>query len=129
MKFQPGRVTGGVSNESRAEFAYRGLQAFAAVTKCEDDLETLAGDMLCDMLHLAAAAGRDTDAFLERIVRLAAMHYEAETEGGDFHEGDEEPPVITTPEYDWETMFHGGIRMQRMPHPLNVGDPDTNQPN
>ncbi|TJW14415.1 MAG: hypothetical protein E5W82_10590 [Mesorhizobium sp.] len=66
-----------MDNQTRAQWADSALSAFA--TECgmrdagEDD-ETIMGDLLADLRHLADARGIDFD----KLMRRANMNYEAE---------------------------------------------------
>lgn len=65
-----------VTNDLRAEWADEAVYAFAAVTHAadEEELDTLVGDLLCDLMHLCDRDGLDFAALLER----AQTHYAAE---------------------------------------------------
>ncbi len=97
-KFQPTRVTGGVTNAQRAAWGFAPLAVFARLTGLAgEDIETCASDMLADVGHAAAALGeQDVEAFIFAIARRAADHYYAETLG-DEHEGTEDPPFAEKP--------------------------------
>lgn len=68
------------TNETRAAWAQAALDAFIAVTRTEaaDDAEydEAIGDLMCDLLHLAAKRGQDPVLLLTR----AQNNYDAEVE-------------------------------------------------
>lgn len=72
-----------IDNEDRRAWARKALDAFGAETGqtgyAYDDAECLgeiAGDLICNLLHLADAAGLDADELIER----GRDHYDCERE-------------------------------------------------
>lgn len=62
-------------NTARAQFAALALKAFSdRVSPLGEELPTLIGDLIADLMHLCDAAGID---FTDR-VRNGRMHYDAE---------------------------------------------------
>jgi hypothetical protein len=69
------------TNNDRARWANAAMSAFANETGMTgEDQETIMGDLLCNLMHLADAESIDFDARLEN----GRLHYTAETEGDDF---------------------------------------------
>lgn len=79
-------------NTRRVDWAITALQSFATETGQlreittgqateigEDALDEIGGDMICDLMHLAASMGADPEHLLER----ARFHFEAEYDGED----------------------------------------------
>ena len=67
------------NNHDRAGFAHRALDEFARITRSEpgDDVEQVAGDLVCDLMHLMALTGHDPYA----IIDSAIGHFVAELTG------------------------------------------------
>lgn len=67
-----------VTNEDRAGWAESACETFADITgqKMEYDLPEIIGDLICNLLHLAAQHGMSADSVLE----TGKMHYDAEVE-------------------------------------------------
>ncbi len=64
-----------VTNEERAEAARKTLNYFGEVVPMGDDeIETLAGDLLCNIFHLCDELDIDHD----RVIDMATYHYESE---------------------------------------------------
>lgn len=68
------------TNEQRAEFAAQGLDVYAIEKEGRADYdapETIAADMICDLLHLIAA--HDPEGGVNRYLAQALGNYEAES--------------------------------------------------
>ena len=63
-----------MTNEERAEQARMTLQYFRSIAANDDEVETLAIDLLADMLHLLEQEGVD----YERVLRSAENHWRGE---------------------------------------------------
>ncbi len=78
------RITGDDAQEdntTRAQFAALAVRAFAdRVCPGGEEIETLVGDLLANLMHLCDAAGISFDGCLG----TANMHYEAEITGEDY---------------------------------------------
>lgn len=81
-----------IDNEDRRTWARKALDAFGEQTGqtgyAYDDADCLgeiAGDLICNLLHLADAAGLDIDELIER----AKDHHDYEAEGDEDDEDDE----------------------------------------
>jgi hypothetical protein len=104
--FHPDLDTGGVTNEQRAGWAMNALQTFAKDTGLADengelaeDLATVVGDLMADVMHLAGAQHYDPEHFLGIVMVKARSHFEEESDPS-FHEGDlplEAPPRVIYP--------------------------------
>lgn len=82
----------GPTNVDRAGWALAALNTFAALTHHREDEQTVTlddladpaiageyiGDLICDLLHLAAQTGNDPDALIE----AGRGHFDAETDTG-----------------------------------------------
>ncbi len=66
-----------MTNEQRAEQARKTLDYFLSLAPNDEDVETLAIDLLADILHLLEQEGTD----FERVLRLAEDHFRAERKG------------------------------------------------
>jgi hypothetical protein len=74
-----------ISNETRAERARETLRQYVeAKGEAFESSSSEIADLIADLLHLAAGLDEDDDDSVERALRLARMHYEAEVaeEGG-----------------------------------------------
>jgi len=65
-----------MTNEQRAEEARHTLRHFKSLGDHEDDVETLAIDLVADILHLLEQEGVDH----ARVLRTAEGHFHAERE-------------------------------------------------
>ena len=65
------------TNAERAAWAWDACETFADATglSTDDELPTVIGDLIANLLHLAVAVG----AGAESVLRTATMHFEAET--------------------------------------------------
>ena len=66
-----------MTNEDRAIAARQTLDYFLSIVSNDDDVETLATDLLADMLHLLDQEGID----FERVMTSAENHFQLEREG------------------------------------------------
>tara|TARA_R110000824_G_scaffold266117_1_gene455137 strand:- start:679 stop:882 length:204 start_codon:yes stop_codon:yes gene_type:complete len=66
-----------MTNEDRAEQARNTLKYFLSIVPNDDDVETLAIDLLADILHLLEQEGLDS----ERVFTNAEDHFRAERKG------------------------------------------------
>jgi hypothetical protein len=66
-----------LTNEDRAIAARQTLDYFLSIVPNDDDVETLARDLLADMLHLLDQEGID----FERVMESATDHFQTEKEG------------------------------------------------
>lgn len=67
------------TNEDRAGWAQVAVDAFAAETNMDaagEDMQTVMGDLLADLMHLC----QQNDIDFERILATGKMHFEAELE-------------------------------------------------
>ena len=64
------------SNKQRASDAAEACQLYGTLTGLSptDELESLIGDLIADLLHLAKRKRIDT----ERVIRMGLMHFEEE---------------------------------------------------
>lgn len=64
------------SNKQRASDAAEACQLYGTLTGLDatDELESLIGDLIADLLHLAKRKRIDTD----RVIRMGQMHFEEE---------------------------------------------------
>jgi hypothetical protein len=70
-----------ITNAQRAAYAEHGLDAYAQFKEGRpvyDLVPGMAGDLICDLLHLVRSEGGDPLA----VVRTAQMNFEAEEAGG-----------------------------------------------
>ncbi len=65
-----------MTNEQRVEEARRTLQYFRSLGGYDDDVETVAIDLVADILHLLEQEGVDQ----ARVLRTAEFHFQAEKE-------------------------------------------------
>ena len=68
---------GARSNKQRASDAAAACQLYGTLTGMDpngDELESLIGDLLADLLHLAKRKRIDT----ERVIRMGQLHFEEE---------------------------------------------------
>lgn len=67
-----------MTNEKRAERAFRAVQKYISYDEgsayAQEEMETILGDMLCDLQHFAVEQGVD----FERVVLNGQSHFEAE---------------------------------------------------
>jgi hypothetical protein len=66
-----------MTNEDRAKQARKTLDYFLSIVPNDDDVETLAIDLLADILHLLEQEGVDSD----RVLASAENHFRAERKG------------------------------------------------
>jgi len=66
-----------MTNEQRAEQARNTLNYFLSIVPNDDDVETLATDLLADIFHLLEQEGVD----FERVLSSAEDHFRAERKG------------------------------------------------
>ena len=66
-----------MTNEDRAKQARMTLDYFLSIFPNDDDVETLAIDLLADILHLLEQEGVDS----ERVLSSAESHFRAERKG------------------------------------------------
>jgi hypothetical protein len=66
-----------ITNEDRAGQARQTLDYFLNIAPNDDDVETLATDLLADILHLLDQEGID----FERVLSSAEDHFRAERKG------------------------------------------------
>lgn len=67
------------TNRQRAASGKRAARAYAKETRSDDDAQTVAGDLVADLMHYVRAEGGDP---LEA-VQSAVEHFEAEERGDD----------------------------------------------
>ncbi len=65
-----------MDNQDRAESARMALSYFCELVPNDDDVETLAVDLICNIKHLLTSEGID----YQHVLDVADSHFEAETE-------------------------------------------------
>lgn len=64
-----------LTNEQRAEWAYRAVQKHSQTTGSEEEeMDTQMSDLLCNMMHMADEQGLDFSEVMEQ----ASRHYDTE---------------------------------------------------
>jgi hypothetical protein len=99
---QPERLVGGVTNQERADWALETIRTFGGLVYNDgngEDLTTAAGDLIGNMMHLAASAGLDPKKFLADALEAAIDHYDAEAHG-EPHEGESPAEFLQEPTLD-----------------------------
>lgn len=106
VSYRPRRTVGGLTVRERAQDAYGVLEEFAEDQGLAgESLELITSDLVCDILHLATAAGLDSREFLLKVALKGWEHYYAESVAEPHEvEGEEDAPVEPA-EYDPEDII------------------------